>query len=124
MNCIHGLDARFCANCNRATKPKSRSAVGHVSLEEILEFLNREQVRATYGAVAEVLGVIPRSMGTRLGLRRPEASWIVSGFSGVPTDYSQDECHPALLSQAEIISSGRALVLRMSKRKGRSRAGV
>lgn len=120
MNCIHGIDARFCANCNRATKPKSRSAVGDASLEEILEFLNHEEVRATYAAVAEVLGVIPRSIGARLGPRRPEASWIVSATDGLPAEYTQDEWHPALLSQAEIISSGRMLALRLSKWKGRS----
>ena len=67
MNCIHGLDARFCATCNRQDKSKSRTAVGNISLEEILTFLNDEQVRATYGAVAEVLGVVPRAMATLLG---------------------------------------------------------
>src|SRR6266850_2526713 len=46
-------------------------------LAEILEFLNDEQVRATYGAVAEVLSVILRSMGARLGPHSHEASWIV-----------------------------------------------
>jgi hypothetical protein len=115
MKCIHGIDSRFCANCNRAAAVRPRAAVGDVSLEDILEFLNAEQVRATYGAVADVLGVIPRSMGARLGLRRPEASWIVNAFNGLPTDYSQDEWHPALLSQGEIISSGPTLLLRMSK---------
>jgi hypothetical protein len=78
-------------------------------------FLNGEQVRATYGAVAEVLGVIPRSMGALLGPRRPEASWIVSAENGLPTDYSPDEWHPALLSNGDIITNGRTLILRMSK---------
>jgi hypothetical protein len=118
MNCIHGLDARFCATCNRPDKSKSRSAVGNTSLEEILTFLNDEQVRATDGAVAELLGVIPRSMGTLLGPRRPEASWIVSAETGLPTDYDQAEWHPALLSRGEIITNGRTLILRMTVRRG------
>jgi hypothetical protein len=49
---------------------------GDASLDEILEFLNDEQVHATYAAVAEVLGVIPRSLGVRLvraGLKLPRS---------------------------------------------------
>jgi hypothetical protein len=118
MNCVHGIDTRFCAVCNRTRDSKPRSALGDVSLDEILQLLNHDKVRATYGAVAEVLGVIPRSMGARLGTRRPEASWIVSAANGLPTDYSEDEWHPALLSQHDIISSGGVLALRLSKRKG------
>ena len=122
MNCVHGIDSRFCAVCNKVEKaPRSRKAVAAVSVEDILRFLNAEQVRATYGAVAEVLGVIPRSMGARLGPRRPEASWIVSGFNGFPTDYGEDEWHSALLSQAEIITSGRVLALRLAKWRAEAR---
>jgi hypothetical protein len=118
MNCIHGIDPRFCANCNKIQKaPRSRHRAAAVSLDDILRFLNEEQVRATYAAVADVLGVVPRSMGARLGPRRPEASWIVNAYNGLPTDYSQDEWHPALLSQSEIITSGRVLVLRLAKSK-------
>jgi hypothetical protein len=118
VNCIHGIDSRFCAVCNKPEKgTPSRNRVANVSLDEVLRFLNEQQVRATYGAVAEVLGVIPRSMGLRLGPRRPEASWIVNGYNGLPTDYSEDEWHPALLSHAEVISSGRELVLRLAKWK-------
>lgn len=119
--CIHGLDARFCAVCNRRSEAKPRRALVLASLDEILQFLNHEQVRATYGAVAEVLGVIPRSMGARLGTHRPEASWIVSATNGLPTDYSEDEWHPALLSQSDVIWSGRLLALRLAKWKGESR---
>jgi hypothetical protein len=120
MNCAHGIDGRFCAVCNRTRDLTARSALGDVSLDEILQFLNHDKARATYGAVAEVLGVIPRSMGARLGTRRPEASWIVSAANGLPTDYSEDEWHPALLGQRDIISSGRMLALRLSKWKSTS----
>jgi hypothetical protein len=114
MNCIHGLDARFCAACNRAGGSKARGAIGTTTLEEILAFLNAEQVRATYGAVAEALGVAPRSLETLLGPRRTGASWIVSAENGLPAGYDQSDCHPALLSRGEIIASGRALILRMA----------
>ena len=118
MNCIHGLDARFCATCNRSDKSKPHGAVGTTSLEEILKFLNDEQVRTTYGAVADVLGVSPRSMAALLGPRRPEASWIVSAENGLPTGYDQTEWDPALLSRGEIIASARTLLLRMTVRRG------
>ena len=37
---------------------------------KILDYLNEIEVRATYGAVAEVLGVLPRSVGQQfLGAR-------------------------------------------------------
>jgi len=115
MNCVHGLDARFCSVCNRISKAQPRSALASVSLEEILRFLSHERIRATYGAVAEALGVIPRALGARLGERRPEASWIVNAASGLPADYTQDEWHPELLTRADIITSGSALALRMAK---------
>jgi hypothetical protein len=119
MKCMHGIDARFCATCSRSTAQGS-GAAGRIGLEEILRFLNDEQVRATYGAVSEVLGVIPRSVGAALGPRRPEASWVVSADNGLPTDYDQSEWHPALLSRGEIITSGRALLLRMTIRRGKA----
>jgi alkylated DNA nucleotide flippase Atl1 len=114
MKCIHGIDARFCSVCNRRETTPLRSSVADALLDEILCFLNHEQVRATYGAVAELLGVTPRSMGSLLGPRRPEASWIVSVNNGLPTDYSQDEWHPELLSHAEVIGSGSVLRLKIS----------
>ena len=117
MNCIHGIDARFCARCNRTAPSKSAGAARDVTLEEILALLNAEEIRATYGAVAEALGVPPRALEVRLGARRPEVSWIVSTESGLPNGYDQSEWHAALLSRAEIITSGRTLLLRMSIRR-------
>ena len=79
LRCVHGLDARFCSICNKRGTDKGyrvRSLVGDVGLSEIIQFLNSKQVRATYSAVAEVLGAIPRSMGaclTRLYARHVEA---------------------------------------------------
>jgi len=117
MNCVHGIDARFCARCHHAAQSKSAGGAGSVTLEEILALLNAEEVRATYAAVAEALGVPPRALEARLSPRRPEASWIVSAENGLPSGYDQSEWHPALLSRAEIITSGRALILRMSIRR-------
>ena len=115
MNCVHGIDSRFCAVCNKASVAgRPRSAIGSVTLAEILEFLSAVQVRATYGAVGEVIGVNPRSMGASLGGRSLDASWIVNAGTGLPTDYSQSEMHPSLQRKAEIISSGIELVMRLT----------
>ena len=88
-------------------------------LAEILRFLNAVQIRATYGAVAGILGVLPRSMGARLGYRRPEASWIVSAENGLPTGYSREELHPALFASSGVIRSGSELQRRMDLWRGR-----
>ena len=112
LRCIHGLDARFCSICHRSKPDKGRSAqrnlVTDPGLEEIIQFLNYKRVRATYGAVAEVLGAIPRSMGarlTRLYSRHVDASWVVSAATGLPTGYGAHEMHQALHT-AGIITNG------------------
>ena len=120
--CIHGIDARFCAVCNRPkTAHRPRAAIAQTTLDEILRFLNTEHIRATYSAVAEVLGVAPMSLDVRLGGRRVEASWIVNATDGRPTDYAPDHWHPALL-ESDILTSGAALALRMSAWKAKSRS--
>jgi hypothetical protein len=121
MNCVHGIDERFCAACNRTAKSGGSGTIGRATLEDVLTLLNAEQIRATYGAVGEVIGVSPRALGTFLGAHRPEASWVVSAENGLPTDYDQTEWHPALLSRGEIISTGRALMLRLAIRRGKPR---
>jgi hypothetical protein len=95
--CVHGLDSRFCSICNkRSAASRPRGAIADTTLEEILRFLNDEHVRATSGAVRDVLGVVPVSMGDTLGELHVDAS--------------------------EIITSGAVLAMRMSswkaKRKG------
>ncbi len=113
--CVHGLDSRFCAICNtRSAVSRPRGAIADTSLEEILRFLNDEQTRATYGAVAEVLGVAPISVGARLGERSPEASWIVNAADGLPTGYAQHDMHPALFDRNDVISAGMQLAMRLA----------
>jgi len=84
-------------------------------LAEIVAFLNRSHLRATYGAVAEILGVAPRSMGTRLGPRHIEASWIVNAETGLPTGYSPSEIHPDLTTSSPLIRTGDDLRERMQR---------
>lgn len=76
---------------------------------KILKCLNQHRIRATYGAVAEVLGVIPIAVGKSLGDKRPVASWVVSSATGKPSGYAPQDCHPDLYANERILTSGDAL---------------
>ena len=124
-NCKHGMDQRFCSLCSRAASPKpSRPPKSHLApvfrLDDIVAYLNAAQVRATYGAVAEVVGGIAQSIGERLGGvagRRSEASWIVNAETEMPTGYRLEQRHPALLKSRDIITSGDELRRRLAEWK-------
>lgn len=113
--CRHGMDERFCSICS-PVKPARAPArqSGDATLDEVLTFLNDEEIRATYGAVAGVLGVAPVGIGQLLGTRRPEASWIVGADTSLPAGYEQSEWHPSLLRRAEFIRTAHELRLRLS----------
>lgn len=83
-------------------------------IEIILTFLSRERVRATYGAVGEAIGGVPgRAVGSMLGDRRPEASWVVNSETGLPTGYERGERAPDLTDNPTIIRTGLRLLGRM-----------
>jgi alkylated DNA nucleotide flippase Atl1 len=80
------------------------------TIETILTALNRAHVRATYGAVADVLGISnPRSVGRELRVRRPAASWIVNKRTKRPTGYTSAQLHPNLFQSPRVIATGREL---------------
>ena len=76
-----------------------------MTIETILAYLNAVPVRATYGAVGDVLGVRPQVVPRLLGARRPEASWIVNGSTGEPTGYTPEQVDPRLAG-THVIRSG------------------
>lgn len=113
--CIHGMDSRFCAVCNRVGRATTRGAGGAgMSLPDVLAFLNDARTRATYGAVASVVGLPAQSVGQALGERRAEASWVVNDKTDLPTGYEQADWHPELLASASVIRTGNELALRMA----------
>ena len=74
------------------------------TLDQILDALDRARQRATYGAVAAVLGMAPRTlMSGRERDRRH--SWVVSRKSGQPTGYEPEQLHPELTRIAEVIET-------------------
>jgi hypothetical protein len=69
------------------------------SLDGIVQKLDAHKQRATYGAVAELMGVLPRGLMSG----RPKTtrySWVVAATSGsesrrgFPTGYSVNQMHP------------------------------
>ncbi len=87
------------------------------ALIRIVEFLDREKIRATYQAVGQAAGVPTRSVGRLLGDRCEKASWVVNGDTGDPTGYTRLDKHPALYEKKEIIRDGDDLIRRMRKAK-------
>jgi len=83
------------------------------SLLVIVEFLGREKIRATYGAVATAADVPTQSVGRLLGERCQRASWVVNAKTGEPTKYLARQKHPDLYAKKEIIRSGDDLIRRM-----------
>ena len=60
-------------------------------LIKILDFLNKKEMRCTYGAIADVIGLKPKFIAAQLGERRPYVSWVVNSKTNEPTDYSEEE---------------------------------
>jgi hypothetical protein len=78
------------------------------ALSDIVERLSSGQQRATYGAVAEFLGLVPRSLlqGRKRDWRH---SWIVNQESGLPSGYHQMQMHPALKQNPRILATAAEL---------------
>ena len=66
------------------------------TLDAVLDRLNALPARATYRAVADLLGINPQAVLHRLGPCRPEASWVVNAESGLPTGYQVHQLDPRL----------------------------
>ena len=83
-------------------------------LAEILRFLNDVKVRATYKAVADIVGGSAQSIGRRLGARRIEASWVVNASTEMPIGYAPNQLHPELTAHSNVIRTGDQLKQRLS----------
>lgn len=77
-------------------------------LDDILSKLDRNQQRATYSAVAALVGEAPRSL-MRDKPRSPNTSWVVSKSTGLPTGYKDTDVHPQLTANEKVLSSGEEL---------------
>jgi len=74
------------------------------TLDQILDALHHNHQRATYGAVAALLGTPPRTL--MQGRERDQRhSWVVSRKSGEPTGYQPELIHPALRESERVIDT-------------------
>ena len=79
--------------------------MSNLSLDTILDRLEREKQRATYGAVGALIGRIPRSVmqGRPKDARH---SWVVSSDTLLPSDYAAHEMASDLLAHDAVLTSG------------------
>lgn len=78
------------------------------SLKHTLETLHRHHQRATYGALAEVIGRTPQTVLQGCP-RNWLHSWVVNQQTGEPTAYPSALIHPALREHPQILRTGAAL---------------
>lgn len=87
---------------------------GKVTVEEVLECLNRYRLRATYEAAGSVIGCGARNVGRLLVEARPLSSWIVLKDTGLPSPPEYDDQpllrHPDLLYRDHVIVSPEELL--------------
>ena len=73
-----------------------------MTLDEIVDQLDHRGQRATYGAVARLLGHSPRSL-LKGRERERRFSWIVNRETGLPTGYNEDQIDPRLPDSGPVI---------------------
>ena len=78
------------------------------TLEQVVDFLDRRQLRATYGAVAAVVGRPATFLMSGIP-RAPRYSWIVNQKTLLPTGYTDEEKHPALTKKSFVFRDEREL---------------
>jgi hypothetical protein len=75
------------------------------TLDEIVGLLAKNRQRATYGAVAELVGGTPRTL-MKGRVRDHRNSWVVAEKDGQPTGYKPEEIDPTLIVRMGILKSG------------------
>ena len=75
-----------------------------LSLDQIVDMLDQHGQRATYGAVARLVGHSPRSLlkGRERGRRY---SWIVNRETGRQSGYAEDQIDPRLANSGPVIAT-------------------
>ncbi len=81
---------------------------GGSSLDGIVERLERYRQRATYGAVAGLLGRQPLTLFNGYPFS-PRNSWVVASGNGRPTNYQPSQLHPDLFRNSYVIKNSEEL---------------
>ena len=88
----------------RDKKTRTWSQVRAACLDLIIDTLDRHHQRATYGAVAGIVGGLAQAVMSGRP-RNPRNSWVVAKATHLPTGYSDAEKHPALLERALVLET-------------------
>ena len=91
--------------------------MSEIKLETIINFLFNSQTKATYGAVADVIGGVAQGVGESLGEKTPRNSWVVNSATEMPTDYTAEQIDPAVHAINRIVRSGEELLDAMQSRE-------
>ena len=75
-----------------------------LQLAQLVWSLERHTQRATYGAVAGLIGLAARSV-MQGQVKGPRNSWVVSSETHLPTGYTEEQRHPLLEAKASVIRS-------------------
>ncbi len=75
-----------------------------MQMDQILSALDAASQRATYSAVAAMLGKTPRTL-MKGRARDQRHSWVVNRKNGLPTGYEPAQLHPALRAHDHVIDS-------------------
>ena len=86
-------------------------------MDQILDSLDQARQRATYGAVAAMVGSSPRTLMAGRDRDRRH-SWVVSRKSGQPTGYEPDQLHPELMRSERVIETREELERWLAARTG------
>ena len=78
------------------------------NLNRLVETLERKRQRATYGAVAGVVGGIARSVMKGRD-KSPRNSFVVTKKTRLPSGYTKAQCHADLQLNQMVISSAEHL---------------
>jgi len=87
-----------------ARPPEEKQSPPTLTLDGILEVLERHRQRATFGAVAGILGCEPRSLFNGY-VRSPKTAWVVSKATGMPTGTNKADYPPGLFENKLIIDA-------------------
>jgi hypothetical protein len=87
---------------NRAGKSPGKS--GAYTLDSIVDRLDRHRQRATYGAVAGLLGRDPYTLFDGYPFT-PRNSWVVAKATGLPTKFTRAQMHADLEKNVHIITT-------------------
>ena len=89
--------------------PAQKNAPKVLTLDGILDVLERHHQRATYGAVAGILGLDDPTSLFKDYVRSPRTAWVVNKATGLPTGTKESEYPAGLLEKKHVIDTPKEL---------------